>query len=121
MQIIGSQTEQNLVNTQTRMTAEDKKSANIAISESKAPVQQDTFGETEQEKQLIKLIEDSNKTIRNNQNEFQFSVHEKTKQIVIKVVDKQTKEVVKELPPEKILDMISKMCEIAGVFVDERG
>ena len=39
---------------------------------------------------------------------------------MIKLVDKDTQEVVKEIPPEKTLDMIAKCMELAGVLVDEK-
>ncbi len=73
-----------------------------------------------QEKMLINSIEKANKKFEGKDNELSFSVHEKTKQILVKIVDKQTKEVIKEIPPEKILDMIASMCEAAGIFVDEK-
>ena len=120
MQVTGSQLEQNLANTQMKTQIAEKNNQNIVTNENETIKQQNSFGKTEQENQLIKLIEDSNETIQDDKNEFQFSVHAQTKQILIKVVDKQTKEVIKEFPPEKILDMIAKMCEIAGVFVDEK-
>ncbi len=41
--------------------------------------------------------------------------------VTIKVVDKQTKEILKEYPPEKTLDMIAKVWELAGLLVDEKG
>ena len=34
--------------------------------------------------------------------------------------DKDTKEVIKEFPPEKTLDMIAKVWEVAGILVDEK-
>lgn len=77
-------------------------------------------GQDSQEEKLIKAIEGANKKISKTENEFSFSVHEKTKQIMIKVINKNTKEVVKEFPPEKILDMVATMCETAGLFVDEK-
>ena len=40
--------------------------------------------------------------------------------ITIKIVDKETKKVIKELPPEKTLDMIAKVWEMAGLFVNEK-
>ena len=40
--------------------------------------------------------------------------------MTIKIVDKQTKEVLKEFPPEKTLDMIAKVWELAGILVDEK-
>ena len=38
----------------------------------------------------------------------------------IKVIDRESKKVIKELPPEKTLDMIAKAWELAGIMVDER-
>jgi flagellar protein FlaG len=52
--------------------------------------------------------------------EVKFGIHEKTDRVTIKLVDKETKEVIKEFPPEKTLDMIAKCMEIAGVLVDEK-
>ena len=49
-----------------------------------------------------------------------FGVNEATNRITIKIVDKETKEVIKELPPEKTLDMIAKAWELAGLLVDEK-
>ena len=50
----------------------------------------------------------------------EFGIHEKTNRITVKLVDKETKEVIKELPPEKTLDMIAKVWEYAGLIVDEK-
>lgn len=75
---------------------------------------------TVQERQLIKTIEQANQKLAGNAKEFNFSIHEKTKQIMIKIIDSETKEVIKEVPPEKILDMVATMCEMAGLFVDEK-
>ena len=50
----------------------------------------------------------------------EFGIHEKTHRVTVKIVDKQTKEVIKELPPEKTLDLIAKMWEYAGLIVDEK-
>ena len=36
------------------------------------------------------------------------------------MVDKKTKKVIKELPPEKTLDMIARVWEMAGILVDEK-
>lgn len=49
-----------------------------------------------------------------------FGIHEKTNRIVIKLVDRDTQEVIKEIPPEKTLDLLAKRMELAGVLVDER-
>jgi len=50
-----------------------------------------------------------------------FGIHEKTNRVTIKIVDKDSKEVIKEFPPEKTLDMIAKAWELAGILVDAKG
>lgn len=69
---------------------------------------------------VIKAIERANKTLELKETRFEYSIHEKTKDIMIKVIDKDTDEVIREIPPEKILDMVASMWEIAGLLVDER-
>ena len=49
-----------------------------------------------------------------------FGIHDETDRVTIKIVDKKSKEVIKEFPPEKTLDMIAKVWEIAGLIVDEK-
>ena len=50
----------------------------------------------------------------------EYSYHEKTKRVSIKVIDKDTDKVIREIPPEKSLDMLQKMWEMAGILVDEK-
>ena len=68
--------------------------------------------------QIRKAVEDINK--KANYSDVQFGVHEGTNRITIKIVDRETKKVIKELPPEKTLDMIAKAWELAGILVDEK-
>ena len=65
-----------------------------------------------------RAIEEINKKVVNS--EAVFGVHDTTNRVTIKIVDKQTKEVIKEYPPEKTLDMIAKVWEWAGLLVDEK-
>ena len=65
-----------------------------------------------------KAIENITKNLSNS--EAVFGIHEDTNRVTIKIVDKTTKEVIKELPPEKTLDMIAKAWELAGLMVDEK-
>lgn len=72
------------------------------------------------EKQWIEVIERANKALEGAYTTFEFSIHEKTKEIMVKVVDKETHKVLREFPPEKILDLVAKIWEMAGIIVDER-
>lgn len=70
--------------------------------------------------QLKKMITEMNRKINNSNEEAVFGVHEETNRIMIKILDKDTKEVIKEFPPEKTLDMIARLWEMAGILVDEK-
>ena len=68
--------------------------------------------------QVKKAVESLNKKMEHS--EAVFGIHEDTNRVTIKIVDKDTKEVIKELPPEKTLDMIAKVWEMAGILGDEK-
>ncbi|MFZ5945232.1 MAG: flagellar protein FlaG [Bacillota bacterium] len=72
------------------------------------------------EKDLINSIKAANRELQIYDKKLEFSIHEKTKEIVVKIVDTSTEEVLKEIPSQKILDMIANMMELAGLLVDER-
>ena len=65
-------------------------------------------------------IADINKKIRPTHTQCEFKFHEQTNRISITVRDSETNEVIKEIPPEKTLDMIAKTLELAGLLVDEK-
>lgn len=70
------------------------------------------------EETMKQALSDINKRLNNT--ECIFGVHNETNRVTIQIIDKDTKEVIKELPPEKTLDMIAKAWELAGIMVDER-
>lgn len=72
------------------------------------------------EKVVLEAIEKANRAIEGGNTELRISVHEKTHQISIKIIDKDKNEVIREIPPEKILDMVARMMEKAGIIVDEK-
>lgn len=65
-------------------------------------------------------INEINQKIRPTNTQCEFKYHEKTNRISITVRDKETDEVIREIPPEKTLDMIAKSLELAGILVDEK-
>ena len=95
------------------------KTTNV-VENAQAKGQNNNSAEQEQpsNEQIKKAVEQLNKNMRNS--EAVFGIHEGTNRVTIKLVDKDTKEVIKELPPEKTLDMIAKAWELAGILVDER-
>lgn len=71
-----------------------------------------------QNEKIKKAVEQLNKNMPHS--EAVFGVHDETNRVTIKIVDKESKEVIKEFPPEKTLDMIAKVWELAGILVDEK-
>lgn len=65
-----------------------------------------------------RAVEEINRRSKNS--EAVFGIHEETNRVTIKIVDKETKEIIKEFPPEETLDMIAKVWELAGLMVDEK-
>lgn len=77
---------------------------------------------SEEEKEKIKAaIKQANKRIGNTR--AAFSYHEDTKRIEIKIIDKETNEVIKEIPPEEALDSIARRMELyekSGILFDKK-
>ncbi len=48
-----------------------------------------------------------------------FRIHEETHRVVVKVIDTETDKVIKEIPPEQILQLAARIQEMIGLLVDE--
>lgn len=72
------------------------------------------------EDQLINAVDKANKSFEPFDRRFEISIHEKTGSVMVKVINSINDEVIREIPPEKILDMVAHMLEVAGIIVDER-
>ncbi|MGI6413496.1 MAG: flagellar protein FlaG [Syntrophomonadaceae bacterium] len=65
-------------------------------------------------------VDDANRALQILNTRLQFSIHEDTKQIMVKVIDETNGELIREIPPEKLLDALAKMWELVGILVDEK-
>lgn len=52
--------------------------------------------------------------------DLEFVIHEDTGRTMVRVIDRETKELIREIPPEKILDLIARINEMIGLLLDER-
>ena len=94
----------------TKETDKNGKDGNRDDSQAKQTISENT--------QIRKAVDEINKKAHNS--EAVFGIHEATNRVTIKIVDKDTKKVLKEYPPEKTLDMIAKVWEMAGLLVDKK-
>ena len=104
--------------TDVALTADTAKVDDTTRVVEKAENKSESYDREPSQDQLRKAVEDLNKKMSNS--EVAFGFHEGTNRVMIRIVDKETKEIIKELPPEKTLDLIAKAWELAGIMVDER-
>ncbi|KAA8678169.1 flagellar protein FlaG [Clostridium sp. MT-14] len=87
-------------------------------------LQNRTVQKVNQENITVKNAKDAadeaNKIMNENQTHLKFEIYGRFKDIVVQVLDDDTNEVIKEVPPKKILDMVEKFCEMSGFFMDEK-
>ena len=125
-------TQINKVNVQTssdtaakEMTADSKVSTAATVQITNTQKSGTDNGESnlaqqnEKKEASIKELKDIQKVINRN-TIAEFGYNEPTNRITIKIKDKDTAEVIKEIPSEKALEMLAKAWELAGILVDEK-
>ena len=80
-----------------------------------------SFKEEFSREDLQEAIKTTNKMIFKDDNRFEFKMHEGTKRMMVKLIDNETEEIIKEIPSEKILDLVASIWDLVGILVDERG
>ena len=75
--------------------------------------------ESNSQQATMQDIKEINKLINRN-TVAEFGYNEPTHRVTITIKDKETDEVIKEIPSEKALKMLEKAWELAGILVDER-
>lgn len=70
--------------------------------------------------ELTPALEKLNKTAPIFDFRFHFKIHEATQRIMVQIIDRETGEVINEIPPEKILDLVARIQELVGILVDEK-
>ncbi len=106
---------------QAEATAAQLQQTQVVIeSDTKNQSNERESNQTTAAQQIEAAIKSANRKARFGNTNAQFTYHEKTKRISIKIFDKETNELIKEIPPEETLEMISKMWELAGLLVDEK-
>lgn len=76
----------------------------------------------------LKLSKENLDTITKTMNELMqsfnakihFQIHDKTKELMVQVVDESTNTVIKEFPPHQLLDTIAAIRDRIGVLLDKR-
>jgi len=77
-------------------------------------------GSGNREKEVKSAVSKINKFLEGESTHLQYEKHDVFNEMIIKVIDNNTNEVINEIPSRKILDMVAKMCEMAGILVNKK-
>ena len=72
------------------------------------------------EMKIKNAVSKINKILEGEGTHLQYEKHDVLNQMIIKVIDNNTYQVIEEIPSKKILDMVAKMCEMAGILVNKK-
>lgn len=103
-------------------TAFDEKSSNKDKEKMKAEEMEIVVGqEKEPSKSSIEsTISEMNAQLKLTKTRCAYDYDEDTKRITIKVYDEENDELIREVPPEKSLEVLKRIWEMAGIMVDEK-
>lgn len=72
----------------------------------------------EEKKFLGEVTQGMNKMMNSFDRKLDFVVHEGTGSLMVKVIDTNTNKVIREIPPEEVLDLAARMKEAFSIFFD---
>ena len=88
----------------------------------RAKVPQESGGKKKE--QDVEILRDVVKVAQNHFHvsgvSLSFSVHEATGRIKVVVTDKGTGELIREIPPDQVLNLMAKIDEMMGILYDEK-
>ncbi|AOZ94728.1 hypothetical protein PNBC_12995 [Paenibacillus crassostreae] len=102
----------------TKSSNEDVVVSPVASSSEPAKVSVSLSGENE--KQIVQQLEKVIEAVQGPEKSFEISVHKDTNAIMVKVFNKQTGDLIREIPSEKILDVAANMMKLNGLIVDDK-
>jgi len=71
-------------------------------------------------KRIKSLVDGTNNIIKEARRRCEYSYHDEVNRVSIKVINSETQEVIKEIPPEESFKTLQKIWEAAGILVDEK-
>ena len=69
--------------------------------------------------EIKKDLSEINARLENMNRSIRFSVDDSSHDIVVKVVDKESGEVIRELPPESVIRLRERMAEVSGLILED--
>ncbi|NLI13207.1 flagellar protein FlaG [Pelotomaculum propionicicum] len=71
------------------------------------------------DKKLEEAVEQTNKTMETYNTELRFSIHKESGEVMVKVIDTRDNSVIREIPPERVLDFVADIKKMLGLILDK--
>lgn len=85
-----------------------------------SPEQKDQSQQSMTKDKMEKVIKSMNDFMQGSNTQLVFKYHDELKEYYVAIVDESTNQVVKEIPPKKLLDIYAAMKEYLGILVDKK-
>ncbi|QTC40269.1 flagellar protein FlaG [Bacillus sp. V3] len=82
--------------------------------------QEETNNQPVTREKVEDVVQGMNEFLHASNTHLKFEFHDKLREYYVTIVDEQTKEVVREIPAKKMLDMYAAMTEFVGLIVDKK-
>ncbi|MCA1055311.1 flagellar protein FlaG [Rossellomorea aquimaris] len=82
--------------------------------------QEKTNKEPVTKEKMEDVVRGMNEFLSASNTHLKFEFHDKLQEYYVKIVDEQSKEVIREIPSKKVLDMFAAMTEFVGLMVDKK-
>ena len=100
--------------------AEQPKQEQTTLQQMNAKQEEERTSKEISKEKLEEIVKGMNEFLQPSHTSLKFNVHEDLKEYYIQLIDDRTKEVVREIPPKKLLDMYAAMMKFVGLIVDRK-
>jgi len=78
------------------------------------------YNQKELEEDVKESVSDINEIVKKVKEDLAFKIHDETDKLMVQIVDLKTQEVIKEMPPEEMLDLQARIHRMVGLLIDEK-
>ncbi|MBW2645311.1 MAG: flagellar protein FlaG [Deltaproteobacteria bacterium] len=99
-------------------TQPEKSESQKETTKTEEPIVKEQQETAEITQEMLDMVGENFKLI--HEVDLRFSIHEATGRTLVKVVSSETGEMVREIPPEQMLDLAAKIDEMMGILFDQK-
>lgn len=95
------------------------KEVRYEMEQQSAPLPQPASSQKMSKEEVEAIVAELNKVMEMVGTTLSFYVDKDTKKTVVKVLDAQTHEVIRQIPPEEMLKVSQRISELLGILIDQ--